>query len=217
MTLKWRLALTLIVASVAVLLASCAGGSSPEVATKATATATATASATPEPTTDALPSVSDVAPELAYLGDVAKVQSAPTSQTFDQAAGVMVLADGSQLEVSAGSFPGPTEVTSVILDAALSKDSPDGPKGRIYRISTAAEVPLAKPVVLEIAKPGDTVQVLGLEGDTWIEEPVASGPTTRIELQHFSATSNWAGDRPASGDPWEASIGIISTHLSDFR
>jgi hypothetical protein len=134
-----------------------------------------------------LPTIEQVAPELAGLGTLIAVHSEPVQQIFDSAGGSLTLADGALVQVPTDSFPAPTNVNMVVTDLLFGKYLDDAPQGRIYRLATVEEVTLLRPMVLEIAKPADSVTVLMLEDGVWTEQTIPDLDTTRVEITHFSA------------------------------
>ncbi len=134
-----------------------------------------------------LPAIAQVAPELAGLGTLIAVHSAPVQQTFDGTGGSLTLADGALVQVPSDSFPAPTNVDMVVTDLLFGKYLDDAPQGRIYRLATVEEVTLLRPMVLEIAKPAESVTVLMLEDGVWTEQTIPDLDTTRVEITHFSA------------------------------
>jgi len=134
-----------------------------------------------------LPAIEQVAPELASLGTLIAVHSEPVQQTFDGTGGSLTLADGALVQVPPDSFRAPTNVDMVVTDLLFGKYLDDAPQGRIYRLATVEEVTLLRPMVLEIAKPADSVTVLMLEDGVWTEQTIPDLDTTRVEITQFSA------------------------------
>ena len=145
---------------------------------------------TPAPEGGSTPAAEVEVPEsLHFLGDLAKVRSAPVTETFDASARSLPLADGVMLEVPAGAFGAPTEVTVVVADLAFDAYVDDAPEGTVYVVSTDEPVDLAAPVVLELPVPADSVRVVqSLDGDDWRAVEVPPGATTRVPIPHFSTT-----------------------------
>ncbi|MCH8815312.1 MAG: hypothetical protein IH957_09500 [Chloroflexi bacterium] len=133
---------------------------------------------------EALPSVADVAPELADLGDLATLHSQPVSETFGPDGGELTLADGARVEVPEGAFPEPVELTVAIVDVEV--EDPAGSL-RVYHLSTTEDIgPLEPPVVLEVQRPADDVSVAQLLDGEWQVVEVLPGPTTKVEIAHFT-------------------------------
>lgn len=124
---------------------------------------------------------------MAGLGTTIAVHSEPVQQTFDGAGGSLTLADGALVQVPSDSFPAPTNVDMVVTDLLFGKYLDDAPQGRIYRLATVEEVTLLRPMVLEIAKPAESVTVMMLEEGVWTEQTIPNFDTTRVEITHFSA------------------------------
>lgn len=145
---------------------------------------------TPAPGGGLTPAAEVEVPEsLQFLGDLAKVRSAPVTETFDASARSLPLADGAVLEVPAGAFAAPTGVTVVVADLAFDAYVDEAPDGTVYVVSTDEPVELATPVVLELPVPANSVRVVqSLDGDDWRAVEVPPGATTRVPIPHFSTT-----------------------------
>lgn len=169
-----------------------------------------TAAPVPAPTAaglvaNTLPEVAQVLPDLNGFGTLAVLHSAPVRQVFDASGGTLALADGSSLQVPAQAFGAPTDVTIVIVDLLLGRYLESPPQARIYHISTVADVALLRPVVLEVPKGSETVQIFGFGDDeAWVQETLPSTPITRIEIDHFSAVPHIVIDRPDCAVPANA-------------
>ena len=122
----------------------------------------------------------------------------------------------------------------VVTDLLFGKYLDDAPQGRIYRLATVEEVTLLRPMVLEIAKPAESVTVMMLEEGVWTEQTIPNFDTTRVEITHFSANlvavygkgacpvpvngtlsepeaAAWAALCPGPGAPAQASTDQAST------
>ncbi len=194
---QFRFVRALGVMLVSLLLASSCGTSTPAT-TAETDSATTPDSTLSGAAANSLPTVEEVAPNLASLTELLTVHSAPVQQVFDASGGEMALADGSTLQVPADAFDTPIEVTAVLLDVRYDRYLEFPPEARIYQVSTATDVSLSKPVVVEIPGASDTVQVFGFEDTVWVEETLPSTPTTRIEISHFSVVQHVVMSRPTS-------------------
>lgn len=131
-------------------------------------------------------SVADVAPSVEFFGDLAVVRSAPVTTTFDASAASLELDDSVIVDVPAGAFEAPTEVTAVIVDLDFAQYADGAPPAIAYVLSTDADVDLAAPVVLEVPEPPDAVSVLQPIDGEWRLVEVPSGATTRIPITHLS-------------------------------
>jgi len=154
-----------------------------------------------------LPTIGQVAPELAGLGTLIAVHSEPVQQTFDGTGGSLTLADGALVQVPSDSFPAPTNVDMVVTDLLFGKYLGDAPQGRIYRLATVEEVTLLRPMVLEIAKPAESVTVMMLEDGVWTEQTIPDLDTTRVEITHFSANLVAVVDKADCAPPADALCG----------
>lgn len=189
----------IIVIAVLFLLFSGGGGDGDEVVSGRTPTPTVSASPTAtaqptRPTTTAtatpsgeLPSVSDVAPDLDFFGSLAAVNSQPVTTTFNTTADSLELPDGSTLEVPDGAFSAPTQMSVAIVDLEFDRYLSTPPDGRVYVLSTEVDISLGAPVVLDVPKASDSVVTGEFTGSGWAGVFLASGDTTRIELDHFSS------------------------------
>ena len=155
------------------------------------------ASGTPSGT---LPEVTDVAPDLDFFGDLAAVHSQPVTVTFDSAEGSLSLADGAAIEVPAGAFPVATELSVAVIDLLFENYLVNPPEARIYVLSTEEDIALDVPLVLEVPKPADSVNVTRLVDGEWLPVDVPDGATTRIEIDQRSGDGGRAQiDRDAEG------------------
>ena len=197
------------------MLAACGGGSEGTPLaqlTQALATPTAEATLAVPP-----PGIAAVAPELTLFGALAAVHSPPVTVTVDSAASSLSLADGAAIEVPPGAFPVPAELTAVIIDVDLGINLTDQSEVRIYRLSTEEDIALGVPVVLEVPKSADSVSVHQLVGGEWLPVDVPDGPTTRIEIPHFSTVTVAVSDGIFDDQPGDAiSRGSADTALDDF-
>ena len=140
-------------------------------------------------TTVALPEVTEVAPHLAFFGDLAAVLDPPVTATFDSSADSFVLADGAVIEVPSGAFAVATELTVVVVDLRLENYLTRAPEARIYVLSTEGELDLGSPLVLDVPKPSESVTVAQFVDGEWLPIAVPAGETTRIQIKHFSGVS----------------------------
>ena len=147
-----------------------------------------------------LPAVTGVAPDLDFFGELAALHSRPVTATFDSAADSLSLADGSAIDVPAGAFSAATELSVVIIDLLFENYLVNPPEARIYVLSTEDDIVLGAPLVLEVPKPSDSVNVTELVDGEWLPVDVPAGPTTRVEIDHFSDNTISVSDKP-SGKP----------------
>lgn len=158
--------------------------------------------------------VADVAPDLEFFGELASVHSQPVTETFGPGSETLPLTDGATIEVPAGAFPASTDVTIAVIDLLFEDYLVNPPEGRIYVLSTVGDLALSSPLVLEVLKPADSVNVLQLVDGEWLPIDGLSGPTTRILVDHFSERifavvdkpSDDIGLRPELGEP-EGEVG----------
>ncbi len=131
-----------------------------------------------------LPTVAEVAPELAEFGDLATVHSQPVFEAFGPDGGEMDLADGSRVEVPEGAFSESTELTAAIVDVEVEDPVKEL---RVYHLSTVEDIgPLGEPVVLEVPGPVDEMVAAELVDGEWQILDLPPGPTARVEIDHFS-------------------------------
>ncbi len=132
-------------------------------------------------------SIAEVAPALAALGDRARVRAGPRSLRVGPDGGSLSLADGARITVPPGAFGGPRELTAAIVDLDLPSMPAAVAQSRVYAISTRESVDrLDRPVVLELPEPTDRVLAFALEDQGWRRLAYPAGPTTRLEIDHFS-------------------------------
>lgn len=149
-----------------------------------------------------VPSLSEVAPELTFFGDLAEVHSRPVTQTFNSAAASLTLADGSTLEVPDGAFFSPADVEIAIIDLRLDDYLASPLAARIYRLSAEEDIALGDIMVIDVQQPSDAVNVREFDGEDWFPYGVPSGSTTRIEIGQLS-TRTFAVAEDASGSSLE--------------
>ena len=137
--------------------------------------------------TNTSPAVEDVAPDLAFLGDLAEIRSMPVTATFDTSGGSLALSEEAILEVPPTAFSAATQLTAAVIDLAFENYAENAPAATIYRVSAAAtEAELARPVVLEVAISPDQVTVGEYVDGQWQRLDLAAGESSRIEISHFS-------------------------------
>jgi len=148
--------------------------------------------------------VSQVAPSLEFLGELAVVEAGPTQVTFDQDSGAFTFDDGATLQVPAGAFAEPTEVTALLVDLDYGRYLDNPPQGRAYVLATAEDVALAEPLTLEIPVSSDNVSVAQLRDDRWLPLEVDAANTVSVAIQHFSEVPTVLLER-GDGEP-EANV-----------
>jgi hypothetical protein len=144
--------------------------------------------------------VEAVASSLEFFGDLAVVRSEPVTTAFDSSARLLELEDGAMVDVPAGAFDDPTNVSIVIVDLDFEQYAENPPRGTAYVLSTEAAVALGEPLVLEVPAPADAVRVMQSIDGQWRLVDVPDGPTTRISITHFSEVPTVVV-QPGIGDP----------------
>ena len=140
--------------------------------------------------TSRTPDVASLAPEFINANGFASVLSPTQSITVGPQGGDLSLAGGAQVSVPAGAFPTTTRLHAAILDLVPQRLSPDLQQAWTYVIATDDDFEhLAQPVVLEVPQPADRVVVAVSDSSgtaTWRRIHIPPGPTTRVEIHHFS-------------------------------
>ncbi len=162
-----------------------------------------------------LPEVADVARSLEFLGGLALVKSSPVTTTVDGSAASVSLGDGASIDIPAGSFDAPTELTTVVVDLAFDRYADSAPEGRAYVVSTTNDVVLASPVILDVPVRAGDARVMQLVDGEWQLIEVADGPTTRVPIAHFSEVPTLVVE-PAEAPPEFTSAEPTGDSPADF-
>lgn len=151
------------------------------------------AESAPETTTDTPPEA-----DLAFLGSLASPDPETSSATFDATGGSFTIG-GATVTVPPGALSESTVIGSIVVELDFTRTVTPPLEGTVYSLATADDVALGEPVVLEIAKPSDSVIVKQRVDGEWTAVAVPPGPTTRVNIDHFSEVTTTVMDRPAPG------------------
>ena len=124
--------------------------------------------------------------ELASLGDLAVSAGDPITATFDAAATTFAIGDDASLRVPEGAFSASTDVTVEVYELGFDRYLDGGPAGTMYVVSTAEDVELATPLMLEIEKPPDATNAMQFTDGEWQRVASPAGDTTVVPVEHFS-------------------------------
>ncbi|MEM7092727.1 MAG: hypothetical protein AAF567_06985 [Actinomycetota bacterium] len=135
----------------------------------------------PDSTTITAPS------SLAFLGDLIVPVSSPVVAVIDSRGGSLALPDGSSVEVPAGAFEQPIELSAHVAEIDFESIFGERTFGQAYVVSTSRDVTPAIPVWIEVPRSAGSLLAVHVVGGGEIAPVAVLGDeTARVEIPHFS-------------------------------
>ena len=145
--------------------------------------------------------VEGVGPLFDMLGAAVDVSTESVVVTFEPSGGRLPLGNGASIEVESGAFTESTELAVTVAEPSLDEFAENPPGVTFYVVSTDEDVEPASPVALEIPVPTTELAVGAFADGGWVPLAVPSGPTTRLEFDHFSDQARVTVQRSANMSP----------------
>jgi len=153
--------------------------------------------------------------ELGFLGSLPKSRGPAVAVEVDGSPSTLPVASDASLEIPAGAFTTPTEISAEVLDLDFGEDG-DVARGAVYVLATRDEVDLETPITLEIDLPTEGASAAQLADGQWDPVDIEPGNTVRVSITGFSTVPTVVfkrfGDPPEPESP-AADVAAPSTQL----
>lgn len=134
-----------------------------------------------------LPSVDALPPELAPLGELARLSNHQGVARVTPAGGVVAVGDGATLTIAAGALPRDVGIAVRRVELDVHGFDPDVKAVWGYVIDTDRDVAsFGAPVTLTVPRAPEALTAAILQDGTWVAAPIVAGPSGTVEVRHFS-------------------------------